>query len=430
MRILALVLAVAVFALTVEAVPGVVNLPVVLRKGQDIRRRGLTVPVKGNLTHNQDDVSAQSYDIEVEAGTPPQKLRFTLVSSESETWLTSPGVPPCHPDKPCNQWHFGANLSSTFSGTSFGSGEASFGDPTTYPPSNETFYFNLYEDDFSIAGITIPKQRFGIQIPEADGTDAGGGALGLGPHLHYGYEAGKPFNTVLDNMAAQGAIASRTYSLDVGKYGDKTGTILFGGADTGRFSGELVKRPLVKDELGTWGASVVLTGYGQTTTNGSEFGYDVSNGDSVFLLDITNQYLRLRHSFVDTLLRDMGAVNDGNDAYYVDCTWRDQPGSWDLQFGDAKIKIPYSSLVTELGPDEEGKLCWLAILVTLKGQLVLGAPFFQASYVSFDLDNQQVGLAPSATCGSNIVAFGAGADAIPQLTGCTDGRRPCSSRAH
>lgn len=135
-----------------------------------------------------------------------------------------------------------------------------------------TFYFNSYEDVFSVAGVTIPKQRFGIQIPDADGADAGIGALGTGPHLHHGYEAGKPYNTLIDNMAAQGTIASRTYSLDLGKYGDKTGetrhldslcrgstlrgligAILFGGADTGRFSGQLVKRPLVKDELGTWG---------------------------------------------------------------------------------------------------------------------------------------------------------------------------------
>ena len=118
--------------------------------------------------------------------------------------------------------------------------------------------------------------------------------------------------------------------------------------------------------------SVVLTGYGQTITNGSQFGYAVADADSVFLLDTTNQYMRLRHSFVDPLLRDMGAVNDGNDAYYVPCAWREQPGSWDLQFGDAKIKIPYTSLVTEIPTDDDGQFCWLSILVTWKGQLVLG----------------------------------------------------------
>lgn len=32
-----------------------------------------------------------------------------------------------------------------------------------------------------------------------------------------------------------------------------TASIIFGGIDTSKFEGKLVKRPLVKDELGTFG---------------------------------------------------------------------------------------------------------------------------------------------------------------------------------
>lgn len=35
-----------------------------------------------------------------------------------------------------------------------------------------------------------------------------------------------------------------------------TASILLGGIDTGKFKGKLVKRPLVKDELGTFGQAL------------------------------------------------------------------------------------------------------------------------------------------------------------------------------
>lgn len=47
------------------------------------------------------------------------------------------------------------------------------------------------------------------------------------------------------------------------------------------------------------------------------------------------------------------------------------PGSWDFQFGDVTIKIPYSKIITDQS-DDKGKTCWVGVLTTWKGQLVLG----------------------------------------------------------
>ncbi|KAG7134929.1 aspartic-type endopeptidase OPSB like protein [Verticillium longisporum] len=212
----------------------------------------------------------------------------------------------------------------------------------------------------TIGGISIPKQRFGIAKPHAGDI----GAFSIGPDRELGYEPGKPFNTVIDNLAAQKAIASRTYSLDLRNYDDPKAGLLFGAANTGRFEGKLVKRPLVKDELGTWEPSLVLTGLGQSGSNGSEEVYSVDPNHSTLTLDTSNQYLRLTHAFVDPLLRDMGAVNNGQDAYTAP------------------------------------------------------SPFFQAAYISYDFDNQQVALAQAADCEGKVVTFGSGPNAIPDLTGC------------
>ncbi|KAF9765435.1 hypothetical protein IL306_002280 [Fusarium sp. DS 682] len=368
------------------------------------------------------DPDYNSYIVEVAAGTPPQKMTLNLDVAKSTTWFISDKIfAECDG---CDDGYYQLNKSKTASRI-LGHTALSYGDPTTYPPSNLTFDLDLYKDKVEIAGISIPKQVFGLFNPYKD-EFSGIGSLSLGPSPEYGYEPGKLYSSFLDNLVGNKKIASRTYSIDLRTHGSKPGksfsSIILGGIDTGKFKGKLVKRPLVKDELGTFGPSIVLTGLRQTLPKGKNHAskvhsYEVHKNDSVFLLDSSNQYLRFRHSFVDPLYKTLGAVNNGQDAYFVPCSKRNEPGSWDFQFGDVTIKIPYNKIITTQSPDK-GKTCWVGVLTTWKGQLVLGQPFLEAAYLAFDLDNKQVALAPPANCGEKLVAFGSGPNAIPNLKGC------------
>ncbi|KAF4337257.1 aspartic-type signal peptidase [Fusarium beomiforme] len=355
------------------------------------------------ISDNSDDY--HSYLAEVAAGTPPQKMRLNLDIAKSTPWFISDKiVAECDG---CTNGYYQLNKSKTSSHV-LGHEAISYGDPTTYPPSNTTFYLDLHQDKVDLAGVSIPKQVFGLLNPGKNNGFSGIGGLGLGPSLEYGYKPGKPFNSVLDSLSANKDIHSPS--------------IILGGIDTGKFKGKLVKRPLVKDELGTFGPSIVLTGLRQTVPKGKNqasevHSYEVHKNDSVFLLDSSNQYLRFRHSFVDPLYKTLGAVNNGQDAYYVPCEKRHMPGSWDFQFGDVTIKIPYNKIITTQS-DDKGKTCWVGVLTTWKGQLVLGQPFLEVAYLAIDLDNKQVGLAPPANCGEKLVAFGSGPNAIPDLKGC------------
>ncbi|CVL08482.1 related to aspartic-type signal peptidase [Fusarium mangiferae] len=368
------------------------------------------------IAANSDDY--HSWIAQVAAGTPPQKMRLNLDIAKSTTWFIS--------DKTyaecdgCKNGYYQLNKSKTSSPV-LGHTAISYGDPTTYPPSNLTFDLDFHKDTFDIAGVSIPKQVFGLFNPYKN-EFSGIGGLGLGPNLEHGYAPGKIYSSFLDNLVADKKIASRTYSIDLHEHGSKPASIILGGIDTGKFKGKLVKRPLVKDELGTFGPSIALTGLRQTVPKGKNkagevTSYQVHKNDSVFLLDSSNQYLRFRHSFVDPLYKTLGAVNDGHDAYFVPCEKRNMPGSWDFQFGDVTIKIPYSKIITNQSGDK-GKTCWVGVLTTWKGQLVLGQPFLEAAYLAFDLDNKQVALAPPAECGEKLVAFGFGPNAIPSLKGC------------
>ncbi|KAF5671876.1 aspartic-type signal peptidase [Fusarium denticulatum] len=341
------------------------------------------------IADNSDDY--HSWIAEVAAGTPPQKMRLNLDIAKSTTWFIS--------DKTyaecdgCKNGYYQLNKSKT-STPVLGHTAISYGDPTTYPPSNQTFDLDYHKDTVQIAGVSIPKQVFGLFNPYKD-EFSGIGGLALGPNVEHGYAPGKIYSSFLDNLVANKKIASRTYSIDLHEHGSKPASIILGGIDTGL-------------------SQTVLNGKNKA---GKVTSYQVHKNDSVFLLDSSNQYLRFRHSFVDPLYKTLGAVNNGQDAYFVPCEKRNMPGSWDFQFGDVTIKIPYSKIITDQSGDK-GKTCWVGVLTTWKGQLVLGQPFLEAAYLAFDLDNKQVALAPPAYCGEKLVAFGSGPNAIPNLKGC------------
>ncbi|GJC80909.1 rhizopuspepsin-1 [Colletotrichum liriopes] len=203
--------ALAALAHSVQAVPGTFSLPVELHGQPQLIQRA-TGPKKITLINNQKDMSDKYYGIKVEVGTPPQELTLALNTRSSDTcfWTTpiliAQGFSKFKPEK-----------STTFINGSFGTTEVTYGDPTTYPPSNVTYHLNYFEDVFRISGATIPNQRFGIPDPE------GGSLLSIGPNLQLGYGAGKPFNTIVDNLVTQGVIASRTYSLDLRTFDDNKG---------------------------------------------------------------------------------------------------------------------------------------------------------------------------------------------------------------
>ena len=48
-----------------------------------------------------------------------------------------------------------------------------------------------------------------------------------------------PYSLMLSNMAKQGVIASRAFSLDLRDFDNTTGSLIFGGVDKSKFSGSL-----------------------------------------------------------------------------------------------------------------------------------------------------------------------------------------------
>ncbi len=93
------------------------------------------------------------------------------------------------------------------------------------------------------AASKITQQIFGVAY---DSEHANVGILGAGPDL-LGWDS--PYPLVIDNLASQQLIKSRAFSMDLRGYESATGSVIFGGIDTKRYSGDLIKIPIVPAAL-------------------------------------------------------------------------------------------------------------------------------------------------------------------------------------
>lgn len=113
-----------------------------------------------------------------------------------------------------------------------------------------------------------------------------------------------------------------------------------------------------------------------------------------------------------------GAQNVGGGQYTVPCSAMNQTGFVDFGFGskgttEKVIRVPFKEFVWFVEPG----LCALGLMEGGSGTNVLGDTFLRAAFVVYDQDNNNIHLAESADCGSNLVAIGKGADAVPSIVG-------------
>jgi hypothetical protein len=162
----------------------------------------------------------------------------------------------------------------------------------------------------------------------------------------------------------------------------------------------------------------------------------------VVLLDSGTTLTTLPKRYVETIVEGFPkatAVASGDATMYVvDCSLRDSKRTVDFKFGDTMIHVPYDEIIQDstddqcvvlLRGDDKGKNKTLflscqayANLADLVGMHVLGDSFLRAAYVVFDWDNQNVHIANSAECGSELVEFGSGPNAVPKVLGKCGGK--------
>lgn len=168
-------------------------------------------------------------------------------------------------------------------------------------------------------------------------------------------------------MASQGLIASRAFSLDLRSVDSPNGSLIFGGIDTGKFTGSLAKLPIVDPADTPLGANrywINMTSVGLILPNGTS-GLLASGNLPVFL-DSGGTLSRFPNEtfFAIGDAFSEATFNETNGFYDIDCAVADETGSVAFGFGAGQsekfINISYKDFIWN--PSEQGE-CVLGIAI-------------------------------------------------------------------
>jgi len=196
-----------------------------------------------------------------------------------------------------------------------------------------------------------------------------------------------------------------------------TGTLIFGGLDTSKYSGNLQTIPILHDEGATPTELIVALNGFSANYNGASTDFTDDTFPLPVLLDSGTTVTILPDAIFQKIAELTNATDAGMGVLIVSCS---SPGSYfSFQFGGpsvSSIRVPWTSIappfIQENGTVlmEDGQpICVLLIQSDEgSGTLVLGDSFLRSAYVVFDLGNYEISIAQANvenTANSNVVAI-------------------------
>ncbi|KAI1264809.1 aspartic peptidase domain-containing protein [Xylariaceae sp. FL1019] len=395
----------------------------------DIAKRGGKLPTKISKRASSDTVTEiidnkfqlGGYFATVTVGTPPQNLTLQLDTGSSDIWV--PSTEACEAlessssssSGKCNLGSYEHNNSDSYElvnhdfDISYVDGSSSRGDYIT-----ETFAIG----DVSLTNVTMGN---------ADTTDIPYGLVGVG------YKTNEAAPTVYDNLPVvmynEGRINTIAYSLWLNDLDSSTGSIMFGGIDTDKYKGDLIRVDVQPDPRYTTKTITSFMVQLSGVTAHSSSGDDSLGGTfpvSV-VLDSGTTLSYLPTELADEIYNEVGAQ------FYqgfplVPCSLADKEGYFAFAFGGKDgpvIQVGLDELVLDAGlgtfPSgqyEGEQACEFGIFNTTEAPYLLGDTFLRSAYVVYDLENNEVGLANTDfnATSSKIVAFSSQGAPIPSST--------------
>ncbi|KAI7157999.1 hypothetical protein KC349_g5152 [Hortaea werneckii] len=431
-RTTGILLAAAATTTTVSALP---EIAITKRDGElkaSERAHGVVKRADGDGTveTNVFDVATWStggaYYANVTVGTPPQPQVVILDTGSSDLYFDSAHAATCQTtgEYSCRGGTFAPDDSSTYHvvdpspafNTSFGDGSTAVGP--------------FGEDTVGIGDVRIENVQFGV-AQEVNATT--GYAIGL---MGLGYSYNEATQYIYPNMPEvlrdTGVINSRLYSVYLNDLSDISGTILFGGIDTSKYTGELTTLDILPDAISggisqfiTTVTDLSLTSNGQTTdlfTGGSNSIAAYESNDSALpvLLDTGSAAWSMPQSYYREYIAPSFPYIDSYGL--CACSHRQDQTTLHLTFGASiRIQVPisdiivpiYNSTTREPIPYSESEDACAFLIVPAEptgyGFQTLGDAVLRSLYVVFDLDNGQLSLAQAAT--DNDAGSSSGGDA-------------------
>lgn len=250
------------------------------------------------------------------------------------------------------------------------------------------------------------------------------GVLGIGYTTNEAQIAanGRSYANLPQAMVDDGLINTVAYSLWLNDLDANTGSILFGGVNSDKYTGELETLPIQSVNGGFSQFIIALTGLSLSNSSVSK-SYSSSALPVGVLLDSGSSLTYLPDSVVQSLYTDLGVTYDSSSGTaYVPCSLMNQNTNLNFTFSSPSIPVSLSELVLQTGsgatfPDGT-PACIFGIVPAGTSTAVLGDTFLRSAYVVYDLASNQISLAKTNfnSTTDNILEIGTGSATVPGAT--------------
>jgi len=382
------------------------------------------------------------YFVNLTVGTPPQLQTLIIDTGSSDTIFLATDAPSCQEGKSeskCPGGSYNSSASSTFQMLSPGAIDAGYGENATATSNQGGYVADLVTDVIQIGDIVVTGAHFGL-AHEVEGNFLGNGLytgiMGLNyPALEAVKEGQPKYPTFVESLVGAKAIASRLYSLYLNEL-SSYGSILFGGVDTEKYTGNLTTLNLLPSGLEDKKVQLFPLRMEQvsfTHEDGTEETIVAPNEfDKAILPDSGTATWNVPSDTYNKIVNMTGVTMSGSNAV-LPCSKISNKTSLTLTFSGngtnkAQLQVPLTSFfIPATLQDGSGiakvdgeAACLLMVKEAAPNSSIylMGDPVMRAGYWVFDLDNGQVSIAQArlSSTSSNVVAIEAGPHGVMNAT--------------
>ncbi|CCF34686.1 hypothetical protein CH063_00183 [Colletotrichum higginsianum] len=346
--------------------------------------------------------------IQLSVGSPPQQVTAILDTGSSDLWV------PQLNSRLCKDRLARCTVNNKDNNAAAVTGAFDTAKSTTFNANNQPPFEATYANGVEIQG-TFMSESVTLKGTAVLNNTMGLGQTGKLPSplisiLGVGASSSeasvvvnnaKPYPNFPENLKAQGLTQSLIYGVYLNDFRAPTGSVVFGGVDTAKFTGEMQMVPLIGREFANTDDFIVpwtsLSFSADDTARPTVIG---SKNLPPALIDTGNPSL----SFPPQILDQIGpaikvqTLRDGTKA--LRCDSGASGAKFGFEFRTARVELPLSMIFIPLATDgvpttdkDGNALCTLP-LEPLEGQVAsFGAPLLSAVYTVFDLENKRLGMA-------------------------------------
>lgn len=212
---------------------------------------------------------------------------------------------------------------------------------------------DYFTDSFGIGGTQLKDLQMGLALDSANSTIYYG-ILGLGRAVNEDVIVPDktPYPNLMDQLVSQSLISTRAYSFYLNDLNSTTGSVVFGGIDTTKFSGTLGVLPSPNDFV-NMSRIAILDGQGTTWLQINTTEAEETNLTATF--ETSSSLTWVPESVLENVISYFGAVDDRNNSglVFVDCqkSTTEAGAIFEFTFGrpiGPTINVPMSEMILPL----------------------------------------------------------------------------------